>query len=249
MLLAVGCALAFPLILIITLFIEGIRVIRHEGLKLANLLTMLFSVLLYFYLAVWPLIGGLEKGRFGTRLYLFINLCAVYVLMLMAVYLLSAALNLFHLKKRRGADYIIVLGAGVIGTRITPLLAARIGRGIDLLGYNPDALLIMSGGQGPGEDIAEGVAMTRYAESQGVPAEKIIVEDKSTSTEENLLFSRRLMEKDQPKDKLICNLICQAEGRTFCPLPLIQSKHLYISSYHPPVHLSENRDKSHPHLW
>lgn len=219
LLLAVGCALAFPLMLIITLFIEGIRVIRHEGLKLANLLTMLFSVLLYFYLAIWPLIGGLEKGRFGTRLYLFINLCAVYVLMLMAVYLLSAALNLFHLKKRRGADYIIVLGAGVIGTRITPLLAARIGRGIDLLGYNPDALLIMSGGQGPGEDIAEGVAMTRYAESQGVPAEKIIVEDKSTSTEENLLFSRRLMEKDQPKDKLICNLICQAEGRTFYVLP------------------------------
>ena len=159
LLLAVGCALIFPIILIVTLFIEGIKVIRHEGLKPANLLTMLFSVLLYLYLAVWPVIGGLEKGKFGTKLYVLISLSAVYVLALMAVYLLSAALNLFHWKKRRGADYIIVLGAGVIGARVTPLLAARIDKGIELLHYNPDAMLIMSGGQGPGEDIAECEAM------------------------------------------------------------------------------------------
>ena len=199
LLLMVGCAFAFPVIFIVTLFIEGIKVIRHEGLKPANLLTMLFSVLLFFYLAVWPVIGGLEKGRFGTRLYVLISLSAVYVLALMTVYLLSAALNLFHLKKRRGADYIIVLGAGVIGTRVTPLLAARIDKGIELLHDNPDAVLILSGGQGPGEDIAEGEAMARYAEQKGVDLGKIIVEGKSTSTEENLLFSRELMDRDRPR--------------------------------------------------
>lgn len=199
LLLMVGCALAFPVIFIVTLFIEGIKLIRHEGLKPANLLTMLFSVLLYFYLAVWPVIGGLEKGRFGTKLYVLISLSAVYVLALMAVYLLSAALNLFHLKKRRRANYIIVLGAGLIGTRVTPLLAARIDKGIELLHDNPNAVLIMSGGQGPGEDIAEGEAMARYAEQKGVDLGKIIVEGKSTSTEENLLFSRELMSRDRPR--------------------------------------------------
>lgn len=199
LILMVGCLVAFPVILIVILFVEGIKVIRHEGLKPANLLTMLFAVLLYLYLAVWPVIKGLEKGRFGTRLYMLVSLSAVYVLALLAAYLLSAALNLFHLKKHRGADYIIVLGAGVIGTRVTPLLAARIDKGIELLHYNPDALLIMSGGQGPGEDIAEGEAMARYARQQGVCTEKIIVEAKSASTEENLLFSYKLMEKNQPK--------------------------------------------------
>ena len=194
----VGCLLVFPIVLMVTLFIEGIKVIRHEGFRPANLLTMLFSVLLYLYLAVWPLIGGLEKGRLGTKLYVLVSLSAVYVLALMAVYLLSAALNLIHLKKDRDADYIVVLGAGVIGVRVTPLLAARIDRGIELLGYNPDAVLIMSGGQGPGEDIAEGEAMARYAERKGVRMEKILVEEKSASTEENLRFSRELMEKDQP---------------------------------------------------
>ncbi len=199
LLLTAGCVLMFPVILIVTLFVEGIKVIRHEGLRPSNLLTMLFSVLLYLYLAVWPVAGGLEKGRLGTKLYLFVSLSAAYMLSLMAIYLLSAALNLRHWKKRRGADYIVVLGAGVIGTRVTPLLAARIERGIELLHSNPGAVLIMSGGQGPGEDIAEGEAMARYAEEQGVGIEKIIVEGRSKSTEENLLFSSGLMEKDRPK--------------------------------------------------
>ena len=53
---------------------------------------------------------------------------AAVLLSLMAIYLLSAALNLLHRKKRRGADYIVVLGSGVIGARVTPLLAAQSGR-------------------------------------------------------------------------------------------------------------------------
>ena len=199
LLLTAGCVLIFPVILIITLFVEGIKVIRHEGLRPSNLLTMLFSVLLYLYLAVWPVVGGLEKGQLGTKFYLFISLSAAYMLFLMAIYLLSAALNLLHWKKRRGADYIVVLGAGLIGTRVTPLLAARIERGIALLRCNPNAVLIMSGGQGPGEDVAEGEAMARYAEERGVVREKIMIESKSRSTEENLLFSSRLMEKARPK--------------------------------------------------
>ncbi len=196
---AMGFSLAFPILLIVTLFIEGVKVIKYEGLKPANLLTLLFSVLLYLYLAIWPVIGGLEKGRLGTKFYMFTSLSALYMLSLMAVYLLSAVLNLFHLRKHRNADYIIVLGAGVIGTRITPLLAARIDRGIELLQSNPKAVLIMSGGQGPGEEIAEGEAMAKYAKQRGVGPEQIIIERKSRSTKENLLFSRELMNSRQSK--------------------------------------------------
>ncbi len=203
LILAAGCAIAFPAVLIVTLFIEGIKVIRHEGLKPANLLTMAFSILLYIYLTVWPLIGGLEKGTLGTKLYMIVSISTVYVLSLLAVYLFSAVLNLIHVKKQRDADYIIVLGAGVIGTRVTPLLAARINRGIELLHSNPGAVLIMSGGQGPGEDIAEGEAMARYAEQNGVGIDRIIVEGKSRSTEENLLFSRNLMVKGNPRVILV----------------------------------------------
>lgn len=197
--LAIGCMLMFPGALIVMFFIEGIKVIKHEGVKPSNLLSMLFSILLYVYLSVWPMIGNLRKNTLSTMLYVIISFSAVYVLSLMAMYSLSAILNLIHLKKNRNADYIVVLGSGIIGKKVTPLLAARIERGMELLYSNPNAVLIMSGGQGPGEDIPESVAMAAYAVGKGVDAERIIMEQKSVSTEENLLFSRKLIDKEAPK--------------------------------------------------
>lgn len=196
--LVAGALLAFPLIAIITFFIEGIKIIRHEGLRSANLLSMLFSILLCTYMVIWPKVGHLEKSTFSTALYVIISLSALYVLALMVIYALSAILNLIHLRKRRNADYIVVLGCSVFGDRVTPLLAARIDKGIELLNYNPDAVLIMSGGQGPGEDVPEGEAMATYAVNKGIDTQKIVVERESVSTRENLMFSRALMEKEKP---------------------------------------------------
>lgn len=119
------------------------------------------------------------------------------------MYTFSALLNLFHLKKNRGADYIVVLGSGILGTRVPPLLAARIDKGIELLTCNQDAVMILSGGQGPGEDIPEGEAMAAYAVEKGVDKKRIRIESKSVSTEKNLLFSRRGMEKERSKVILV----------------------------------------------
>lgn len=200
---AVGCVLAFPVLLIIMFFVEGIKLLRHEGVKPTNLLSMLFVILLYAYLAIWPRIGNLTENTLGTAIYAIISFSAIYILALMAMYSFSAILNLIHLKKNRKADYIIVLGSGIIGTKVTPLLAARIEKGMDLLSANPNAMLIMSGGQGPGEDMSESEAMAAYAVDKGVDKRRIITETKSVSTQENLLFSRRLMEKENPKIVII----------------------------------------------
>lgn len=189
----------FPALLILLFFIEGINIIRHEGMKPSNLLSMLFSVLLAGYLTVWPMLGNLGRDIIGTTLYTIISFAAIYILTLMAMYTLSAVLNLTHLRKKRKADYIIVLGSGILGTKVPPLLAARIDRGIELFRLNPDARLIMSGGQGPGEDIPESEAMAFYALERGVDIERIMMEQKSSSTEENLRFSRELMVKENPK--------------------------------------------------
>ena len=127
----------------------------------------------------------------------------IYLLFLMAMYCVSAILNLIHIGKDKNLDYIIVLGAGIKGKRVTPLLASRIDKGIELLKYNPNAKLILSGGMGPGEDIPEGVAMADYAKQNGVSEEKIVIEDKSKNTYENLLFSSKLMDKENPKIALV----------------------------------------------
>ena len=71
MFLAMFSILAMPAVLILMFFVEGLKVIRHEGMKPANLLSMAFSVLLFGYLTVWPFIGGLGRNILGTKLYVF----------------------------------------------------------------------------------------------------------------------------------------------------------------------------------
>jgi len=91
-------------------------------------------------------------------------------------------------------DYIIVLGAGVHGTTPSLILTQRIQAASAYLTEHPDTICIVSGGQGPGEDITEAFCMYRELTSRGISPERIWQEDKSTSTWENLKFSLDLIE-------------------------------------------------------
>lgn len=199
---AVLVILFFPLATIIMFFVEGIKVIKHEGLKLTNLLSLIFSIGLFIFLFVGPIFVK-SSNKIMTSLYAVISFAVFYLLSVLASYCLSAFLNTFHLFKKRKLDYIIVLGAGIKGEQVPPLLASRIDQGIEILKKNPKALLIMSGGQGKGEDIPEGEAMARYAINKGIDESKIIIENKSTNTKENLLFSSKLMIKESPRVGLV----------------------------------------------
>ncbi|MGL5379525.1 YdcF family protein [Clostridium sp.] len=97
------------------------------------------------------------------------------------------------------ADYVLVLGAGINGTKISTTLKQRLDRAIKYLSIN-DVNIIVSGGMGPGEDITEAEAMKSYLVSKGVNESKIIVEDKSTSTSENFKFSKDVIEKYTGED-------------------------------------------------
>ena len=199
---AVLVILFFPLATIIMFFVEGIKVIKHEGLKLTNLLSLIFAIGLFIFLFVGPIFVK-SSNKIMTSLYAVISFAVFYLLSVLASYCLSAFLNTFHLFKKRKLDYIIVLGAGIKGEQVPPLLASRIDQGIEILKKNPKALVIMSGGQGKGEDIPEGEAMARYAINKGIDESKIIIEDKSTNTKENLLFSSKLMTKESPRVGLV----------------------------------------------
>ncbi len=97
------------------------------------------------------------------------------------------------------ADYteqtVIVLGCGIRGERVSVGLAKRLDKAYEYHLKNPDAVIIVSGGQGPQEDITEALAMKRYLMEKGVPEDKIIMEGKSTSTITNLRNSREIMEE------------------------------------------------------
>ncbi len=95
------------------------------------------------------------------------------------------------------ADYteqtVIVLGCGIRGERVSVGLAKRLNKAYEYHLKNPEAMIIVSGGQGPQEDIPEALAMKRYLVEKGVPEDKIIMEDKSTSTITNFRNSYEIM--------------------------------------------------------
>ena len=93
-------------------------------------------------------------------------------------------------------EYVIVLGAQVRGTRITKSLRKRLDTALDYLEEHPDANVVCSGGQGRGEDLSEAEAMKNYLMEHGIAEKRIITEDKSRTTYENLKFTQQLIDKD-----------------------------------------------------
>lgn len=85
--------------------------------------------------------------------------------------------------------YLIVLGAQVRGTRITNSLMRRLDSAYLYLAGHPDTMVVVSGGQGKGEDISEADAMAENLEARGIASDRIIRETQSTTTWENLKFS------------------------------------------------------------
>lgn len=102
------------------------------------------------------------------------------------------------------ADYLLVLGAGVNGTEPSLSLLNRLTAAKDYLEKYPQAVAIVSGGQGTGEDITEAECMSSWLVDNGISAERIISEDKATSTEENVKYALEIIAErgDETNSKL-----------------------------------------------
>lgn len=107
--------------------------------------------------------------------------------------------------EEKGIPYLIVLGAQVRGTKVTDSLRRRLRRSAAYLSENPETTVIVSGGQGPGEDISEAEAMEAYLIGCGIERSRILLEDQSKSTEENLAFSARYLPDKAVKVGIVSN--------------------------------------------
>lgn len=99
----------------------------------------------------------------------------------------------FHRDGPEGLDYIIILGAQVKPTGPCRVLRQRLDRGIRYLEQNPSTLCIVSGGQGSNEQVTEAAGMAAYLTEKGIPRERILLEDRSRTTVENLVNSRPMI--------------------------------------------------------
>ena len=171
--------------------------------------TLLMSVIANFNIGLVPVAGlgamlvtyGVFFDRFKKKL-IHIFICTVLAVLLGFGGFLSA----YGRNDNACFDEktIIVLGCGIRGERVSVGLARRLDKAYLYHLENPDAVIIVSGGQGPQEKISEALAMKRYLVDKGVPEEKIIMEDKSTSTITNFKYSHEIMkEKQLPDDSVV----------------------------------------------
>ena len=111
----------------------------------------------------------------------------------------------FYSKGEKNLDYIIVLGAQVRENGPSSVLKYRLDKAVEYLNENPDTVCIVSGGQGSNEPCPEAEAMSVYLIDKGIAEERIIIEDKSLSTVENIRNSKKLMNNPDGSVGIVTN--------------------------------------------
>ena len=195
--------LPFLLLFSLGLIVSNVSLIRHEGFRPTNLLGVLLACLLLGgAVLVYALDFAVSGSQTQVMLHdLFTNLLAAVYLyfecMMLGTIAADAIAARYEPKKDR--DYLIVLGCAIRkdGTP-TALLRERLDRALAFAraqeaetGKAP--CFALSGGQGADECVSEAACMARYLAERGVPEERMLLEDRSTDTAENMRFSKRLI--------------------------------------------------------
>ena len=194
------CVILFLLLAPVMLIWNGIVMMRRESGKLANILSLLLGLVIGLgevALAVYVFSGATTLKASVKGVFLaFFGMSVAYFSVLMLSFVLY--MLLLPLMRRTGRyDTLIIHGCALIhGNKVSRILAARLDTAISLYHANDGrTVLIPSGGQGDDETVTEASAMRGYLLEHGVSPDKILLEDKSRSTEENLRLSRKLMEE------------------------------------------------------
>ena len=125
------------------------------------------------------------RGAFGL-----IGLIAIFVV------IESTCMAVAANKKAEEGATVVVLGCRVYGERASLMLVERLEAAYEYLTEHEESACVLSGGQGPGENISEAECMYRYLVARGIDPARLYKEDKSTDTRENLKYSKSLIEEN-----------------------------------------------------
>ncbi len=157
------------------------------------------SIVLSVILSSRKILNALPKWLKGSCVILF----SAGVLLFCVVE--GMVLSQFNAKAQPGADYCIVLGAQWKRNGPSEVLRRRLDKAMEYLSANPDTRVIVSGGQGSNEVISEAAGMSQYLINAGIAEERILLEDKSTNTQQNFAYSAELLDKKNSRVVVVTN--------------------------------------------
>ena len=172
----------------------SILTLQRANVNLGNCLPGIIGALLLLYVIFHNTVNRWTEAGIGRWLrYGFIFGC-----LFVAVTFVGQLLMMRQAAKQvpdAGHDAVVILGAGLVyGDRLSLTLAARLDKALIYIEENPHTVVVVTGGQGPDEAVTEASAMAAYLIRQGVSPERILREDQSTSTKENFLFAKTLLD-------------------------------------------------------
>lgn len=197
--------IAFVVSILVT--ISNFVLIKKEGRSLKNLLGLILGILICFGTILPLLISDFMQGNvmsvhdmngFMYHLDLFVESLIIEIVAYLECILLGTIIISVKAARRipeLNKDYIIILGCQIRkdGT-LTPLLRGRVDRALEFSKMQKkDIKFIASGGKGSDEVISEALAIKNYLVENKVEENKIIVEDKSKNTYENIKNSFKLI--------------------------------------------------------
>ena len=197
------CLLIVPFFLMV----NGIIMLRKEGLHAAHLLSLVLGIVVFLGEAIAGALVFAQSFSYGPErtaaLYrsgwflagTLLCVSVIYVSMAFVIFMLYT-LFLQVIPKKRDFDYVIIHGAGLLqGDRLSRLLRDRLDKAVAVYHKDPTPpKLIPSGGKGEDEKLSEAEAMARYLRECGIPEEDILTESESKTTFENILFSKRILD-------------------------------------------------------
>ena len=167
----------------------------------------------WFFL-IWGIMGiaftlwGIFRGRIWHVMphWLHITADTLFLLML-AVFLFTEGCIISGFSKNtdKELDYIVVLGAQLKTTGPSRVLQYRRDMAYEYLTAHPDTKAIVSGGQGSNEPASEAQGMYDYLVKRGIEPGRIVLEDKSVNTEQNIRFSKEFLQADADKVGIVSN--------------------------------------------
>ena len=119
------------------------------------------------------------------------DICGVFFLSFLVIE--GMVIRQMHVQGEKNLDYVIVLGAQVHADKPSVVLKYRLDEAILYLNENPETVCIVAGGQGKNEPYSEAYGMAQYLMQNGIDKERILLEDQSKTTEENLRYSRKFL--------------------------------------------------------
>ncbi|MBQ8084507.1 MAG: YdcF family protein [Lachnospiraceae bacterium] len=197
----------FGLLLVpVFLIWNGVITLRKEGLSITHLLSLALGMLvgigevttlvLYFRQQENLMFDKQQMVGFNINtLMLIISVSVIYLSISFLMFMIYS-IFLMLIPHKRNFDYVIIHGAGLSkGEKLTKLLAERVDKAMLVYQKAPTPpYLIPSGGRGDDEKISEAEAMKKYLIENGIPEDHILAEDQSTTTFENLVNSKKIID-------------------------------------------------------